>query len=95
MNKKHIAQLSNGENLQRGKSTETHRQPAQPGRCGFPQAVGYHTRQEGADAAQNQPVEKNQGNDHFITLELGQKFTDGQQLGNDRRDTRGDDHLKY
>jgi hypothetical protein len=26
---------------------------------------------------------------------LGQKFTDGQQLGDDRGNTRSDDHLKY
>jgi hypothetical protein len=55
-------------------------------------AAASHAGQLGTQPSQNQPVEENQGNDDFIALELGQKFANGQQLGDNRGYTRGNYH---
>jgi hypothetical protein len=78
MNKKIIAQIANGHNLQAWNADQAKGKPPKTADCSPPEAFGCQYGKKGADSADNKPVEENQGNDELVSLELGQKFTNYQ-----------------
>ena len=69
--KNKIAQLPDSRDLQGGETTQNQGKPSQFDDRGSPKTAGDDPCQQSSQASQAQPVEENQSNDDFITLELG------------------------
>jgi hypothetical protein len=89
MDEKQVAQPADGNHLTHGKWPAGRRAgPGWPAMAATPRARQPLAASR-ADAAENQPAEKNQGNDDLIALELRQVFADEHQLNRHGGDTRG------